>query len=296
MTLFKKIILVAALFAPLFSANAQSVLSDFSNGTGWGTPVTDLGDTGTMQISGGVGSYSTTPAPTGTQFAHMRYTGGTLSYDTSWSIRVDVNYATPGNIFTSGSQQFINLGLMVTPASATVGISGGAPTFDGFSVSSDLFSTTSDTYNRGFRTSIFSNGNAVDGTEYGYNPSITTATATAVMLSYDAGTQLLTASFDANNTNGYSFTAMPSQSVNVNTLWGMSGSDTFSLYVVGNSGWDEDGPDVSPTIALGEAAFDNLYGTGVSAIPEPSTYAAMAGALALGLAAWRRRARTVGAA
>lgn len=287
----KKMVLVAALLAPLFTARAQTVLSDFSSDTNWDTPVTLIGDTGTMQISGGVGNYYTNAAPTDTQFAYMRYTGTTLSFGTSWSIRVDANYAAPSSLFTAGSGQFINLGLMVTPGSATVALSGGEPAFDGFMVSSNLFSTPANTYNRGFQTSIISNGSSVDGTEVGYSViGSATATFTAVRLSYDAGTHVLTASFDGNTTNGYDNFALPSQSVNVNTLWGMSGSDTFSLYLFGNSGWDDAGIAASPTIALGGATFDNL-----SAIPEPSTYAAIAGALALGLAAWRRRARAVAA-
>lgn len=286
----KKMILVAALFAPLFTVSAQTVLSDFSSGTNWGSPVTLVGNTGTFQISSGAGNYYTNGAPTDTQFSYMQYTGVSLSYDTSWSIRVDANYATPGSIFTNGSQQFINLGLMVTPGSATVALNGSNPGFDGFLVSSNLFSTTSNTYNRGFQTSIFADGSAADGIEYGYNPSVTSGTFTAVTISYNAGTQMLTASFDADTTNGYTYTSMPSQSVNVNSLWSMSGSDTFSLYLFGNSGWDEAGPDASPTIGLGGATFDNL-----SAIPEPSTYAAIFGALALGLAAWRRRPRVVAA-
>lgn len=277
-----KSVLLAACFTTALSVQAQ-LLSDFSTTTNWGASTSLVGGASTLDISGGVGNY-TTSAPSGMQFSYRQYNGVALSYDTSWSIRVDANYANPSTIFTSGSQQFINLGLMVTPGSATLGVSGGAPTFDGFLVSSNLFSTTTDTYNRGLQTSIFSNGSAVDGTEYGYNPSITAATFTSVMLSYDAGTKLLTASFDADTTNGTTYTAMPSQSVNVNTLWGMSGTDAFSLYLFGNSGWDEAGPDISPAIALGGATFDNL-----SAIPEPSTYAAIAGVLALGLAAWRRR-------
>lgn len=295
MQLSKKVILIAALIAPLFSLQAQSVVSDFSSGSGWASPATLVGNTGTIQVSSNVGNYYTPASPTDSQFSYMQYTGATLSYDTSWSIRVDTNYAIPSSIFTSGSQQFINLGLMVTPGSETVDLNGVNPGFRGYLVSSNLFSTTSDTYNRGFETSLFSDGSAADGTEYGYNPSITGATFTSVMLSYDAGSQLLTASFDADTTNGHSFTSMPSQSVNANTLWGMSGSDTFSLYLFGNSGWDEAGPNVSPTIDLGEVTFDNLYGSGLSAIPEPSTYAAMAGVCALGLAVWRRRARGVAA-
>lgn len=51
-----------------------------------------------------------------------------------------------------------------------------------------------------------------------------------------------------------------------------------------------------PASRPGEATCDNLTGTGLTAVPEPSTYAAIAGAHALGLTAWRRRSRPVAAA
>lgn len=283
----QKLFILAACLTSALSLPAQTLLSDFSSSTNWGSPTLLVGDTGTLQISGGVGNYYTNGAPTDSQFSYMQYTGTTLSFNTSWSIRVDVNYAAPSGIFTNGSQQFINLGLMVTPGGETIDLNGSEPGFRAFSVSSDLFSATDNTYNRGFRTSIFADGSSTDGTEQGFFNGITLATTTAVLLSYNASTHILTAGFDGNTGNGYQFTTLTSQSVNVNTTWGMSGSDTFSLYLVGNSGWDEAGPDVSPTIDLGEATFDNL-----TAIPEPSTYAAIVGGLALGLAAWHRRRRT----
>lgn len=283
-----KVLILAASLTAALPLGAQTLLSDFSSGTNWGTPTTLMGDTGTLQVSSNVGNYYTNGAPSGNQFAYIQFSGATLSYDTDWSIRVDANYATPSSIFTAGSAQFINLGLMVTPSSATVGISGGAPTFDGFVVSSNLFSTSTNTYNRGFQTSIFANGSATDGTEGGYSV-VSGATATAVIISYNAGTHTLTASFDGNTGNGYDSFALSSQSVNVNSTWGMSSSGTFNLYLFGNSGWDESGTDASPTIALGQATFDNL-----SAVPEPSTYAAIAGVLAMGFAVWRRQRRNAG--
>ncbi len=278
-----KSVLLAACFTTALSVQAQ-LLSDFSTATNWGSPTTLIGNTGTITNLNDVGNYYTPLTPTDTQFAYMQYTGTTLSYDTSWTIRVDAKYAAPSTIFTSGSAQFINLGLMVTPGSPPL-ISLGEPDFDGFMVSSNLFSTASNTYNRGFQTSIISPGLSVDGTEVGYGViNGATATFTAVLLSYDAGSHVLTASFDGNTTNGYDSFALPSQSVNVLSSWGMSTSDTFSLYLFGNSGWDDGGIVATPSIALGQATFDNL-----SAIPEPSTYAAIAGVLALGLAAGRRR-------
>jgi hypothetical protein len=55
---------------------------------------------------------------------------------------------------------------------------------------------------------------------------------------------------------------------------------TGPLYV-GPSDWQGHGADVS---------FDNLTFTAASAVPEPSTFAALLGATALGLVGWRRRA------
>ncbi|ACB74999.1 PEP-CTERM sorting domain-containing protein [Opitutus terrae] len=57
---------------------------------------------------------------------------------------------------------------------------------------------------------------------------------------------------------------------------------TNPLYV-GPSAWQATG---------GSTYFDNFTYT-TSAVPEPSTYAAIAGAAALGFAAWRRRGRTL---
>jgi hypothetical protein len=287
----RKSLLTAALLAPLFSLRGQTVLSDFSSSANWSSPVTAVGDTGTFQISGNVGNYYTNGAPTDGQFAYMAYTGTTLSYNTSWTIRVDTNYATPGSIFASGSAQFINLGLMVTPGSATpaINLGTGLPTFDGFMVQSDLFGSAANAYSRDFRTTILvADTSATDGSSLG-SGAVSGATASAIRLSYDSSTHLLTAGYDANGaTGGYSFTSMPSQTVNVNTAWGMTGTDAFNLYLIGNSGWDGFGTDASPVIGLGQAAFDNL-----TAVPEPSAYAAMLGVASIGLAAWRRRHREV---
>jgi hypothetical protein len=52
--------------------------------------------------------------------------------------------------------------------------------------------------------------------------------------------------------------------------------------------WTIGGGTPSPGTLAFRMSFDNLQ-VSATAIPEPSTYAAMAGALALGLAAWRRR-------
>lgn len=282
--------LLAACLATALTAQAQ-LLSDFSSTAGWGTAQQVFGDVGTIQISGGVANYTTTSDPEeNEQFSYIQYTASTLSFDTSWSVRVDVKYADPAGIFTLGSQQFINLGLLVTPGSATIGVDEDGPTFNGFMAASNLYSNPdSDTpvYGRDFRTTrLAANGEVTDADAVAWFGGVNGATSTAVILSYNASTHILSAGFDGNTGNGYDNYPMGTDTVDVVGDWGMTESDTFSLYLFGNSGWDEAGTEASPMIALGAATFDNL-----TAIPEPSTYAALAGALALGVAAWRRRQR-----
>ena len=82
---------------------------------------------------------------------------------------------------------------------------------------------------------------------------------------------------------------MTDETVNVACAWSMTSGGTFSIYLMGGSGYDGATTGLGPTVTAGEATLDNLYGSGLTAVPEPSTYAAIAGALALGAAVWRRR-------
>ncbi|MBX3738546.1 MAG: PEP-CTERM sorting domain-containing protein [Candidatus Didemnitutus sp.] len=91
----------------------------------------------------------------------------------------------------------------------------------------------------------------------------------ALSYSYDAG-----ASFTA----GASFDIAGAQAGNTTPLDNGFGIDLLGL--TNNAG----------AIAAGQMSYDNFA---VSAVPEPSTYAAFAGLGALGLAWWRRRQRTM---
>lgn len=62
--------------------------------------------------------------------------------------------------------------------------------------------------------------------------------------------------------------------------------DPFNGYA-GGTAFTASGPTGNYTVQFGDARFE-VFGT-ASAIPEPSTYAAIAGMLGLGLALWRRR-------
>jgi len=74
------------------------------------------------------------------------------------------------------------------------------------------------------------------------------------------------------------------------STWGMGASDKFNIILIGGSGDNNDsGP--GPVINAGVTTFANFASSGLEAraVPEPSTYAALAGLLALGFALYRRR-------
>ncbi len=294
MKFLSRILIAAACFAPALTLNAQTLLTDFSSASGWDSPLTLVGTNGTFGISGGVANY-TASAPGESEFTLMRYTGAVGSYVSNWSIQVSVSYATPSAIFDSGVDQAINVGLMVTPTGASLGVSGGQPTFDAFLVSSNLYHNSSNVGSRDMRTSTFvANAEPVDGERYAMS-GVASTSSSVLTISFDATTKILTASYDLDGAGGAAPVAMDDfghDLVNAST-WGMSTSDTFSFYLVGNSMYDsESGSGVGPTIALAGVTLDDLYGSGgVSAVPEPSTYAALCGALVLGFAVWRRRRR-----
>lgn len=74
------------------------------------------------------------------------------------------------------------------------------------------------------------------------------------------------------------------------SAWSMTSGGTFDIILIGGSG-DNDDAAPGPAIAAGTAYFDNFASSGLQAraVPEPSTYAAIAGLLALGFALYRRR-------
>jgi hypothetical protein len=94
-------------------------------------------------------------------------------------------------------------------------------------------------------------------------------------LTWDATSQLLNSyySFDGN-----SYTSLATY--NPATQWTASAANGgFNFEIFGNSNW-------ATAISPGSVYADNFS---ISAVPEPSTYAAFAGLGALGLAVWRRR-------
>lgn len=275
----RKTAFLGALLVPLLSF-AQIALNDFSN---WSAPGNFIGGDSTFTISSGSANYFINGSPGETDFSAVRNTTLVAPTATNWSLSVSVTYA--GGIFSGSTQQFINAGLMVLQTGTTPGVDGGGiPTFNGFMVNSNLY-WNGTTTGSDLRTSVIADGVESPDNETRYAVNSVPASAT-LYINYNAASQTLSGAYDI----GGGITAMTTASFDsVNTAsWFGSGADTFSIYLMGNSGLDL-GVGVGPQISEGDVSFTNLNGSGLTAVPEPSTYAAIAGAAALGLVAWRRR-------
>ena len=116
------------------------------------------------------------------------------------------------------------------------------------------------------------------------NVTVADSTDVTMRVSWDAVAKTLTSAYSF---DGSSFTDV--NSFNPLTGAGVTGSgwsnttnpvsNGFNLGITGNS-------DAAGAISVGSIYADNFS---VSAVPEPSTYAAIFGGLVLGLAIWRRR-------
>lgn len=186
--------------------------------------------------------------------------------DSDWSVNVDVNLSSAINSNLSFTGQYANLNLGVS-----------------FSTYSMMMSI--DRYNNG---SLVYGFEAYDGdTSIGANTSYALTTGT-LRVSYTATGNTLTAQFSHPSVSGGAFQTVGTLST---SSWGMTASDTFNILLVGGSGNTDTG--AGPTIAANQAYFDNFASSGLeartAAVPEPATYATILGALALGLALYRRR-------
>lgn len=290
-----KLLLGVALLSP-FALTAQVQLDTFTSSDNWGPSVAVEGD-GALTIGGGVVDYT---VPTGHEnnFTVRKLTSLVGSSTSNWSVRIDVNYVNPTGFFDNGVEQAINVGLMVVRTSDTIALnpSTGDTLFNGFMINSNLYWDGSEA-SRDFRTSkLFFDAEAPDNeTRYG-SGAVTGATTGALVISFGAASKTLVGHFDADGaTGGYSPTAMTTfggDTMNTST-WGMSASDTFSIYLVANGMFDGDGESgFGPLLVSGDVTFSNFYSqSGLTAVPEPSTYAAIFGAAVLGLAVWRRKQR-----
>lgn len=267
------------LLAPLLlvpGLQAQTVTDNFSTAANWSAASSFGG--GALTISGDRANYTAT-APTDYDWSIMTWTGGTYSYTSNWEVQVDVHAGAAG-VLTTGNQYFYG--------SLTVFRTGDTLNGNDDPPAANLLSA--DILRNGGSESQFQTAWGLLGDNYYEAGNVNnSSTDAALRVVFDSATKTLTTYYDADGATGtYIWTSLSSIDVDGAQNWNMTGASTFSLALASYSGDDITGP----AIGAGGVYFDNFS---VTAIPEPSTYAALAGFGALGLALWCRRQKTAAA-
>lgn len=185
----------------------------------------------------------------------------------SWSAQVDLHLAAFGGLTSS---QYVNLNLMVVKATDP-----------------NAFNATLaiDRYNNGSIVRDIDTYVVTNSVETHLGEVLLSSTDVTLRVSFDAAASRLAFAYDSDGAGGAA-TFVTAHTADI-SAWSMSGGN-FGFLLVGGSG--HTGAGVGPTVSASDAYFQNFA---VTAVPEPSAYALLAGALALGAGLWRRRAREV---
>jgi hypothetical protein len=205
-------------------------------------------------------------------------TGNNTSYTTSWVATSSFTIDTAAVAVNGASW----LGFEVSVAGAEGGYYG-------------IYLTAASSGNRIFtEQGIYDGVSAYTRTVIGSTGNLDPAldmTDVLLKISYDGSSQALTSAFSFDS--GATFLTY-ANSANTGHFGGAATGNTSSWNPGPTSGFGLEyygalygnGSSTGPLFLSGQAYADNLS---ISAIPEPSTYAALAGLAALGLAVWRRR-------
>lgn len=198
-------------------------LDDFSgatkNTTKWGDPFVE--GSGLLSMSGdGVVRYSSSGGPVLDRFMAWPWIVGNAPFNKNWTAQADVNVPV---IPIPAGNTAIGMGIAVLNS---------ADPEDNFTSSLENYRTANNpVQEHHFFSSFDVNG---DGQDEIFSPA--SGGSAAVRLSWDAGTQTLTASFDADGAiGGYVWTPFRSVQPALPVNWDMNGSETFQLAIFGYS-------------------------------------------------------------
>ena len=238
-----------------------------ASASNWATTIPSLGS-GTLTFGASYLGFASA-APSSQDSSYLTLTAAAGPSTANWTAQVDMHLTASSSVFNTDGQ-FANLNLIIAKAS------------DGNNYNTtfalDRYVTVGPVIHQDIEAYIKTGGlGGIIG-----SPQIVSTAATTLMISYDAGAETLSYSYDIDTVgvNGATFTAIPSYTQNIGSSglnWNMLGGD-FAILLVGSSG--------NTLLTAPDAYFSNFSAT---AVPEPSTYAAITGLAALGLAFIRRR-------
>ena len=216
-------------------------------------------------------NYYTSGVPTGSEQVFLNYGGSAPSSPTNlqdFSVSLDATNFASG--LTSSASTFAQIGLNINNAGVTEGFNlhNGAYFVGGFGGSSDV--------------------QFFDGTNFAQPSDF--ATSVTLLLDFSAASQTFTLSYASTNTSS---AFVPFASLNIDGTGVASGTDYVDDWAMGTGeAFDINIYALSNVEIANQAAgfgFLNADNFQLTVVPEPSAYAALAGALVLGLAAVRRR-------
>ncbi len=264
MTPLARLLVVGTLLGgTVLQAQNFSGSDDFSGVTAsWSTDTVTNG--GAFTVSGGVLNFTDSGLAGGqSSSAYRDWTLNLGSYTADWQVQVDLSF----NNLPQVASQLTSLTLVVANFSDT-------NDFARLSFQQSYMMSAT----RSFSASVYTNN--VSQMDTGWLN--TAATTVTVRASYLAASNELSLAYD----DGTGFTNVFTSTVG-GLGWGMGPTDMFGLRLVATN-LTNSGP--TTAVGLGQVYADNFVVSPTAPIPEPSTYAASLGALAL-LAAGLRRFR-----